>query len=188
MATLSYTRVQGQPGYMRSCLINSNSPFAHLWFCLLKLVAAGPSQFAETMIFICEHIIKWQFIEHLIFIFYSHRGYFSVNHYWSTSLFWERYTDSLFQVTAPTSPFWTSFLAVRDYCYNLLMPVLCAISLRCGYWLFLSLFCKLIDGENDVSLLLMSPLSSTVPHRIITEELLGGWVSRGWIDTFTWLN
>lgn len=58
-------------------------------------------------------------------------------------------------------------------------------TLQCSYLAVSSIVRKLIDGENEVSLLLMSPLSGTVPH---TEQLLkncGGRVSGGQTDTFT---
>lgn len=134
---------------MRCCLINAHSAFAHLSFCHLKL-AAGPPQFAETTIFICQHIMKWQFIEHSAFTFTPICSIVGVLPHSPSE---QRCKDSLFCYSSSitSEPPRLSAAHACIMCH-------CAAFQLTGY--FPHCFVSLLMDENDVSLLLMSPLSA----------------------------
>lgn len=167
----------------------SNSRFAHLLFCLLKLVTAGLSQFADTTIFICEnHIMKWQLIELSFF-----------------TPIW----GNLVQIIIEELPHYPPGKDIRTACVKLKLQchffehrswqLVASITVCSGLyhvppcctvvtWLFLPLFCKLIDGWECFTALDVSITQHSASCRIIMEELLGGWMSGEWTDTLTWLN
>lgn len=111
------------------------SPFAHLLFCHFEFVAAGSAQFAETAVFICDHIMKWQFIEHSAFAFTPVWGY----------------------PWAPASPL--NLLGSWR-----LTSVFCATVLLCRYAPLSPTLCTLTDGREWRFSALDVSIISTVPH------------------------
>lgn len=107
----------------------------HLLFCHLKLVAAGPPQFAESSSSV--NVMKWQFVEHpSAFAFTPVLSIIGVLPYPPSE---KGCVDNLFQVTAPASPLNRTLESGLGPCC---VPLCCFLVT----WRFLPLFCKLVDG------------------------------------------